>query len=169
MNLTTRIATAADLPLVHRTLYTTLSWTPEREMPSLEKVVEHPRLVMYHEDWMRPGDVGVVAEVDGTFAGMAYGRLFTDEEHGHGFVNEATPEIAIGVEEELRGKGIGTRLLEELAAAAKADECPALSLSVDTGNPARRLYERVGYEELTVDEDGVRMRLLLREGHGSSG
>ena len=38
---------------------------------------------------------------------------------------------------------------------------PRLSLSVDAGNPALHLYERLGYRELTRDEDGVRMLLEL--------
>jgi hypothetical protein len=32
---------------------------------------------------------------------------------------------------------------------------------VDAENPARRLYERLGYRELARDEDGVRMLLEL--------
>jgi ribosomal protein S18 acetylase RimI-like enzyme len=36
-----------------------------------------------------------------------------------------------------------------------------LSLSVDALNPARRLYERAGYREVSADEDGVRMVLDL--------
>jgi hypothetical protein len=44
---------------------------------------------------------------------------------------------------------------------ARAAGIPRLSLSVDTGNPARKLYERLGYRQLSVDDAGVRMVLDL--------
>jgi hypothetical protein len=38
-----------------------------------------------------------------------------------------------------------------------------LSLSVDDGNRAIRLYERLGYREVSRDEGGVRMSLDPRQ------
>ena len=71
------------------------------------------------------------------------------------------PELAVAVADGRRGGGIGTLLMNELAEAARATGFARLSLSVDAGNPALRLYERLGYRELTRDEDGVRMLLEL--------
>ena len=92
---------------------------------------------------------------------MALCRLFTDDDHGHGYVDEETPELAVAVADGRRGNGMGTRLLNELAGVAREAGFPRLSLSVDAGNPALHLYERLGYRELTRDEDGVRMVLEL--------
>ena len=47
--------------------------------------------------------------------------------------------------------------MEALEELARVEGFEQLSLSVDADNPARRLYERLGYAELTVDDDGVRM------------
>ena len=55
------------------------------------------------------------------------------------------------------GEGTGTKLMAALEEAARTAGCAQLSLSVDADNPARRLYERLGYDTLTVDEGGVRM------------
>lgn len=43
------------------------------------------------------------------------------------------------------GRGIGTQLLRTLLAEADA-ECQSCSLSVEQGSPARRLYERLGFQ-----------------------
>ena len=141
----TREATAADLPLVHQTLYLALSWDPTDPIPPIDRVIAHPEVARYHERWMRPGDAGVVAETDGAFAGMAYYRLFTAGNHGQGYVDPQTPELAVGVVAEHRGKGIGSRLMDELADVARSTGIERISLSVSRGNPAARLYERLGY------------------------
>ena len=71
-------------------------------------------------------------------------------EPGYGFVDDETPELAIAVVPSKRGHGIGDELLQELIAKAKAGGYGRLSLSVEPGNPARKLYERHGFE--VVDE-----------------
>lgn len=152
---TTRLATAADLPFVHQTLYLALAWDPNDLPPPLETVVVHPEVARYHVEWMRAGDAGVVAEVEGEFAGLAYYRLFTENDHGYGYLDPATPEMAIGVVPEQRGRGIGTRLIDELAEFGRQTGLPRISLSVSKRNPAARLYERCGYRYVSVEDEGL--------------
>jgi ribosomal protein S18 acetylase RimI-like enzyme len=142
-------------------LFEAVAWDPERELPPFAVTIEHPELARYHRGWGRTGDLGVVAERGGEVVGVALARLFTEDDHGHGYVDEETPELAVAVAEGARGTGIGTRLLDELATVARRAGVPRLSLSVDSGNPALRLYERLGYREVARDEDGVRMVLDL--------
>src|SRR5918992_4909563 len=156
-----RPARPDDLEWVRWALYTAVAWDPGRRLPPPEVTVEHPELARYHRGWGRPGDLGVVAERDGQVVGVALCRLFTDDDHGHGYVDPETPELAVAVAEELRGSGLGTRLMDALADRARAAGVARLSLSVDTDNPARRLYERLGYRQLSADDDGVRMVLDL--------
>ena len=105
--------------------------------------------------------MAVVAELDGDVIGVAYCRLFTEDDHGHGYLDDQTPEAAVAVLEGRRGSGLGARLMNELAEAAGAAGFSRLSLSVDAENPARRLYERLAYREIGTDEQGVRMILQL--------
>ena len=156
-----RAAGPEDVEHVKWALYTALAWNPERELPPPELTLAHPEAARYHRDWGRDGDLGVVAEIDGDVVGVAYGRLFTASDHGHGYVDDRTPEIAVAVREDMRGRGVGADLMNALAAAARADGVARLSLSVDTDNPAARLYERLGYRTISIDEDGIRMVLEL--------
>lgn len=144
--ISTRLASAADLNLVQQTLYLALAWDPADPIPPIDRVIAHPEVARYHEGWMRAGDAGVVAEADGAFVGMAYYRLFTADNHGQGYIDPDTPELAIGMDPGHRGQGIGTRLMTELADVARTAGVERISLSVSSGNPAARLYQRVGYQ-----------------------
>jgi GNAT superfamily N-acetyltransferase len=148
-----------DAEHIRWALYTALAWDPERQLPPPEVTLEHPEAARYHRDWGRRGDLGVVAERNGLVVGVAYCRLFTEADHGYGYVDEETPEVAVAVREGSRGGGLGARLLTALAEAADAAGFARLSLSVAARNPARRLYERLGYRELSRDGDAVRMLL----------
>jgi GNAT superfamily N-acetyltransferase len=104
----------------------------------------------YVRGWGRPGDTALIALENGFPVGAAWYRVFSDEEPGYGFVDEGTPELAIAVVPSKRGHGIGDELLQELIAKARAAGYDRLSLSVEPGNPARKLYERHGFA--VVDE-----------------
>jgi GNAT superfamily N-acetyltransferase len=153
----TRRAGRDDVEAIRWALYTALAWNPERRLPPFEVVMRHPEAERYHRDWGRPGDLGVIASHVDELAGVAYCRLFTEEDHGHGYVDDETPEVAIAVGDGHRGSGVGTCLLRELADLARDNGFSRLSLSVDPQNPARRLYERLGYSPIDSDEDGIRM------------
>ena len=60
--------------------------------------------------------------------------------------------LAIAVIASRRHEGIGRRLLLDLVEAGIAQGYPALSLSVAEHNPARRLYESIGF--VAVEKHG---------------
>ena len=155
-----RAATAADLPFLQAMLYEAATWRPESQ-PPLEDVLADPHAARYLNGWGRPGDAGVIAE-DERQVGAAWFRLFPAGDRGYGFVAEDVPELSIGVAPASRGRGIGTRLLEALVEAARADGHPAISLSVEPDNPARRLYERAGFVRVADDGGAWTMLLELR-------
>ena len=99
---------------------------------------------MYLTGWPRQGDYGLVAEQDGP-VGAAWYRTYTVANHGYGFVAEDVPELSIAVVASRRHEGIGRRLLVDLIEASQVQGNAALSLCVNHGNPARGLYESVGF------------------------
>ena len=72
-------------------------------------------------------------------------RELRADDPGFGFIDEATPELSIWVTEGKRGRGIGGQLLDAAIRAAQSKRLRRISLSVEEGNPARRLYERAGF------------------------
>ena len=105
---------------------------------------------------------------DGTSTplGATWYRLFAAEAPGYGFVSESIPELAIGVVEEARGQGIGAALLAGLVVCARREGHPALSLSVELANPARRLYERTGFVRTGGDDEADTLLLELGPSSG---
>lgn len=152
-----RPATAEDIEGVEWTLYTALAWDPEDPIPPMDVVISHPKIAVYHEGWMRPGDDGVVAEAEGRRVGMAYCRLFEESGDSQGFYDAETPELAVAVDHGHRGSGIGEALIRALHGRLVAAGVERMSLSVSIGNPAVRLYERLGYREVSRHDDGILM------------
>lgn len=108
-----------------------------------------PGISLYLEGWGRRGDAAVVALDPGDGCrriGAAWYRLMTPENPGYGFLDASTPELAIGVVPEARGRGVGGALLPAIMDVARAQGFGALSLSVRRENTvAARLYERNGF------------------------
>jgi ribosomal protein S18 acetylase RimI-like enzyme len=102
---------------------------------------------------MRPGDLGVIAETERNEPiGAAWVRLLKAHDPGYGYVDDETPELAIGVYPSYRGSGVGTAMLARLIDMAK-EHYPAVSLSTRATNvPAVRLYERMGFKKVAGSE-----------------
>ena len=150
-----------ETPFLEDMLYAALAWRPGVEPPPREWVLAHPQVVVFHAGWGRAGDVGLVAEEGGQPIGLVWYRFFTDDEHGEGYVDVETPELAIAVLDGHRGRGVGQLLMETIHTRARVDGVAQISLSVDRDNPARRLYERLGYVELDAEDEDGRMVLPL--------
>lgn len=125
------------------------------EVASPDDLRAMPALARYVEGWGRAGDVGVIAvagdgrEVGGggRRVGAAWVRLLVGDGAGYGWVDDATPELAIAVEPGWEGRGVGRAMLARLLADVEG-RFPAVSLSVRSDNPARRLYARLGFVEV---------------------
>ncbi len=143
-----RPATHEDVEFLKRMLYEATRWNPDWPEEPIEEGLAEPLLRRYHEAWGRPGDAGIIAELDGVPVGAAWYRVFTADEPGYGFVDEKIPELGLAVEPMDRRKGIGGTLLRALMVQAREDGFQALSLSVAVHNRSRMLYQRAGFEKL---------------------
>jgi ribosomal protein S18 acetylase RimI-like enzyme len=158
-----RRATTDDLPFISEMLVEA-AYPLADPKPLVEQVLAYPPTAAYLDGWGRRGDRALVActSDDGERTGAAWYRLFSSSAPGFGFVDESTPELTLAVVPSYRGRGIGSRLLETLADHAYRDGFRALSLSVDPGNCALRLYERHGFARVPSGDDHWTMLLDLR-------
>lgn len=151
-------ATLKDMPFLECMLFEAFFWQPGSSRPDFEEFRQHPEFVKLLAGWGRPGDTGYIAEVNKEPVGAAWYRFWTDVNHSYGYIDAATPEIAIGVEPLYRGQGIGRKLLQALLVEAHRQGMRQVSLSVDPRNIARRLYESEGF--VKVGELGTSWTML---------
>jgi len=117
---------------------------------------------LYVKAFGRPGDTVVIALADGFPVGAAWYRLFKAAKPGYGFVDEKTPELAIAVVPNARGKGVGSALLDALLARARAAGHETVSLSVDKKNlGAIHVYEEHGFSRVAESDDSLTMVCAL--------
>lgn len=157
----TRPAGPNDVEFLKKMLYEAAAWNPDWPREQVIQALADPILERYHRGWGRPGDAGVIAEIKGEAVGAAWFRLFTDDEPGHGFVDERTPELGIAVLPLYRRKGIGETLLRALMSEARQQGFTALSLSVAPHNRSRMMYERAGFRKVGEEGESWVMRADL--------
>ena len=153
--------TVDDLPFVRAMLYEAAFWRATGDAPPIAAALCAPELAIYVDQWGRSGDAGLLARVAGRPVGAVWVRRFPDHAHGYGYVDELTPELSIAVAPERRGYGIGGCLLSAMLALLRIDGARRVSLSVETDNPARSLYERFGFTPAAATEGAITMLLTL--------
>lgn len=111
---------------------------------------------------------GLVKEIDGKIAGIAFGYPSEDEKIIDQGFSQALKQLGMAdqklftdpetfpdewyldticVNQAFRGKGVGSELLDALPRLAKKEQKQKIGLCVDQGNPdAQRLYERKGFQ-----------------------
>lgn len=139
-----RALRADEQELLARATLGNMNWPGQRY--TLDEAMAVPAIAHYFTWWPGPFDFGLVAEdAQGIAVGVVWLRYFTAADPGFGFVDASIPELCVWVAQGQRGLGLGTRLITGIFEQARSRALPAISLSVETGNPARSLYERLGF------------------------
>ncbi|TCK98046.1 GNAT family acetyltransferase [Natranaerovirga hydrolytica] len=94
-------------------LYEAIFQTDEKNLLPRD-VIEQPELSMYINNWGKPDDLCLVAEVDGKIVGAVWTGILAGEIKGFGNINHETPEFAISLYKEYRNQGIGTNLIKQM-------------------------------------------------------
>jgi len=150
MQVSVRPITSEDIPFLWEMLYYAARMA-EDGATSSDAAKDDPHLNIYVKDWGKRGDQGAIAFDPQTSRklGAAWLRLLTEDKSHYGYYDDETPELAIATLPEVTGQGIGSILLGALIEQA-CGQIPAIVLTVRGDNPARRLYERFGFQ--VIDE-----------------
>ncbi|MHC0037768.1 GNAT family N-acetyltransferase [Pseudoneobacillus sp. C159] len=150
-NYTIRPSNPTDIEFLWDMLYHAIH-VPEGHKPPSRDVLNDPSIKRSLIDWGRTGDYALIAtDPSNQPVGAVWWRLFNETTKTYGYIDEQTPILAIALLPGNRGKGIGTLLLEEIFKNAKEQGYKKISLSVDPTNPALRLYERFGFQQVGIN------------------
>jgi ribosomal protein S18 acetylase RimI-like enzyme len=140
-----RPAIESDLPFLRHLYGTTredelrlVPWTPEQKSAFLDMQFIAQKT---HYERHYPDCEFLVIELEG----RPIGRLYVDR-------GDDIRITDIALLPDFRGRGIGRMLMEEILAEGRSTG-KSVSIHVEHDNPARRLYDRLGFQH--VDTNGV--------------
>lgn len=141
MDTTIRPIRAEELPLLTEFLYEAIYQRDgSRLLP--RTVIQNPSLWIYIGEFgSREDDHCLVAETDGLIVGAVWVRCV----RAHGYVDDATPELAVSVYPSFRAKGIGSRLMREMLRFLHDTDYMRVSLAVQKDNYAVEMYRKLGF------------------------
>lgn len=120
------------------------NWTGEERFTDADVAAE-PTLFRYTQLRAQRGDFGIVARVGERAVGVVWLQFPTEGDRGYGYVADDVPELSVCAWPGYRGYGVGGSLLDAAIREARTREIRRISLSVEEGNPARRLYRHKGF------------------------
>lgn len=138
-----------EYPLLDHFLYEAI-FIPEGVEPPPKSIIAAPELQVYVEHFGESkDDHSFVAEIDGKIVGAVWTRIMND----YGHIDKETPSLAISLDKEYRGLGIGTALMKKILSLLGALGYRRVSLSVQKANYAVKLYQKVGFEIMAENEE----------------
>ena len=154
MQISYRVMQAEEYEFLNEMLYEALFVLPgQPKFP--REIIEDPSIKKYIENWnQKEGDLAIVCLDGEELIGAIWGRKFSEDNKGYGFIDAETPEIGMAIKEKYRGKGLGSNLIKLIIDKYIEMGVAQLSLNVNTLNPAKRLYERCGFVKVS-EESGA--------------
>jgi len=127
-------------------------------------VLEIPEVNAYIKEFgTQKDDYCLVADCDGRIVGAVWVRVISKTIKGYGYIDNETPEFAISLFKEYRNQGLGTRLMSAMIEHLRKRGYKQTSLNVKKENYAIKLYEKMGFEVISEDEEDYLMLLNLKK------
>lgn len=148
-----------EIPQLRNFLYEAVFQRDEMN-PIPRTVIEQPEIKVFIEDFGKIDDHCLVAVHDSKIIGAVWTRILSGEVRGFGNIDENTPEFAISLYKEYRGKGIGTKLMQNMLSLLKRKGYKQASLSVQKDNYAAKMYQKFGFK--IIDENDEEYIMLYK-------
>lgn len=149
----------SEYPLLENFLYEAI-FIPDGVEPPPKSIIYRPELQVYISGFgTNEHDIAFVADIDGKIVGAVWVRIMND----YGHIDNNTPSFAISLYKEYRGKGIGTTLMKEMLTALKVRGYKQASLSVQKENYATKMYQKVGFQIISENEEEYLMLKKLSD------
>lgn len=161
-NLIIRLIDKSEISELDKFLYEAI-FIAEGQVKPDRNIIRLPELSIYTKDFGKEDDICFVAELHGKLIGAIWTRIFTETEHGFGYVDSKTPELSMSVLRDYRQKGIGTLLLKTMIDKLVQCNYKKVSLSVDKINHAINMYRRFGFKTLVSEENSVTMIKVIKD------
>lgn len=157
MNYILRSIKKEEYSLLNDFLYKAI-YIPEGKEPPPKSIINSPKLQVYVRDFGKlKHDRALVADINGNIVGTVWVRIM----HDYGHIDNETPSLAMAVDKNYRGLGIGTALLKEMLVNLKLRGYSKVSLSVQKANYAVRMYQKAGFKIFDESEEEYIMVALL--------
>lgn len=138
-----------DNPILLEATLVNLNWREARFTE--QDVLTTPGFAHYARVDRGRGDFGLVAIGETGWVGVVWVLFLPPEDPGYGFVSSRIGELSVCVQEAARGSGLGRELMSDAISIVRVRGHEGISLSVEGGNPARNLYESMGFVDVNVD------------------
>lgn len=149
MNYTIRELRQEEAKVLDIFLYEAI-YIPEGMTPTSKDIINQPELQVYVKNFgMNKGDRGLVAQVGNEIVGAVWVRIMND----YGHIDNKTPSFAISLLKEYRNYGIGTELMKQMMIILKIQGYTQVSLSVQKINYAVRMYQKLGFEIISENDE----------------
>ena len=152
---TLRPCTDDDGPLLREIYYSTRDremaasdWSPEQKFAFLKQQFEAQDA--HYRTHFPDCEFRIIVA-----GGTDVGRLYLDRRADEFRI------VDIALLPQHRGRGLGGRIMADIIARAEASDLP-VGIHVERDNPARRLYERLGFER--IQDDGIHCLMMRYPG-----
>lgn len=126
------------------------SFLPNDQLKSIVELQYLAKIASYNKQW--PKAIAYLVQLDH----IAIGKIILNE-------NASSMHIVdVLVSEKYRNQGLGRKLLHSVEQKALDVGCPKVTLSVAINNKAKHLYDNLGYEVISQDDNHFAMQKLLR-------
>ena len=160
MDLRFREISGVDFSILSEFLHLAI-FVPPGQVSFEKSIIDLPEISRYIEDWNDSKDFGIICFANEKPIGAIWGRLFTAQDKGYGFVDAQTPELTMAIKETYRNRGIGNWLMQQFCQQIKNRGFNSISLSVDKRNRAFGFYKRMGFFVVGEMETSFTMKIKL--------